>query len=194
MTAPWKQMCACNVRHIWFSYFDEDRKATHHCALLLSISAAVTSFPRGIAKKSEQNLMFFSTRQKFAAFPEVLIELEGKGNNVSWTWKSWRRLVFQYTGYLTLAGTAWHGIPLWFYGPLWAKDFVICCHGEKNCTWLSKDDVCVDMWKTMSQFQLTKPNLIEIYYWAVRIFLINFFQEVTLFLSSKTMWRRHNPL
>lgn len=138
MTAPWKQMCACNVRHIWFSYFDEDRKATHHCALLLSISAAVTSFPRGIAKKSEQNLMFFSTRQKFAAFPEVLIELEGKGNNVSWTWKSWRRLVFQYTGYLTLAGTAWHGIPLWCYGPLWAKDFVICCHGEKNCTWLSK--------------------------------------------------------
>lgn len=66
-----------------FSCFDEDRKATHHCALLLSISAAVTSFHRGIAKKSEQNLMFFSTRQKFAAFPEVLIELEGKGNNVS---------------------------------------------------------------------------------------------------------------
>lgn len=49
------------------------------------------------------NRIWCFTRQKFAAFPEVLIEHEGKGNNVTWTWESWRSLVFQYTGYLNLA-------------------------------------------------------------------------------------------
>lgn len=75
-------MCTCDVRHAsWFSFSDEEGIATCHCASFVSMSAAVTTFPRGIAKRWEQNMMFFSTRQKFAAFPEVLIEIEGGGNN-----------------------------------------------------------------------------------------------------------------
>lgn len=55
---------------------------------------------------------------------------------------------------------------------------------KKKLHLIIKDDVCVDMSKTMSQFQLTKPNFIEMYYWAVRIFLI-FFRKSLFFFHQK---------
>lgn len=194
MIAPREQVCTCDVRHVsWFSCFDEDRKATHHCALLLSISAAVTSFPRGIAKKSEQNMMFFSTRQKFAAFPEVLIEREGKGNNVTWTWEPWRNLVFQYTGYLNLAQHAMefnHFGSMDLFEPrisaLVATEKKIALDYQRWCMCFSQR--LYHSFNSISQISLKfTTEQFE--------FLKIFFQEVTMFLSWKiTMWRRHNPL
>lgn len=121
--------------------------------------------------------MFFATRQKFADSPEVLIEFESRGNDVTLTWNSWRKLVFQYTGYRNMTK---HAMEFCFCSMhLWVQDFSTCCHGEISCTWLSKMMYLLLSQTPYHSFNSIRQNSLK--------FTTEQLQEVTIFLSWKNV-------
>lgn len=174
------------IKHTsWCSCFDEERIATCHCVFYSPYQQLSPPFQE-VLPRNRKRIWCFSLPDRNLLPFHVLMDCESRGNNVTLTWESWRNVVFQCSGYRTLTKHAMEFCVCSMY--LWVKDFNTCCHGKKSCTWLSemiiRNDVCVAISKTTSQFQLSGPAFTGIYYWAVRsIFNYVFFSGSHLFFS-----------
>ena len=130
------------------------------CLICFHVSSCYHLSKRYCQEMGTEYDVFFSTRQKFVAFPEVLIEIEGRGNNGTWLW-------LETLGGIqcsnTQAALIWQSI-------LWNSALVLCTFWSQGIqhlrTWRIKlqliieSYLCVIMSKTILEFQ-TKPGV----YW-----------------------------